>query len=749
MFRLRSIILYGAALLLTACQSDEWDGGRTGGIRVTLAETTVNVETKATPAEIVTSLGGDEKLKSQFNLRIVNRETSKDAYSGKYTEQTINVAPGTYQVIASYGDNAVLAWDEPYFYGESTEVTVVENATEATNATVTCGVANSFLEMRFNPKDGVSDPTVFDNLFSEYGIDITGENATYHFTSTEQENGRNPYFKAGSELTFEFVGKLKAGGKPHKTAIDLGTIEGGMKYIVNITMSSISGGSLDITVDKQETTIKENIPLEWLPKPKIEAVGFTDNTLTFAETEQPAASISLTTATELQDVKFKFNFEDEQYASLNKENKEYLLSNAEDKAAIETALGITLPAVGTKDAKIDLAALVAKMQTKAGITTTNTIELDVQANNRWSSENTEANRVYKLVCEKPVFSINAYPGNIWTKEFTINALAEENVSKGDFKTLIADMAYQFSTNGFQWENLDQNLNKNQLTPNTSYYVRGLYRGKVASDVTTIKTYPIISLQEENRNGNLEDWYSEITDDSGKEITKNKDLIYWKKWFPWQSATSKSIWNTVNQTTTQDGAAPTEFLGFPTAPYVGCCYVANSGTIPTDDSHAGKAALIRTVGWGSGSTAAGDVSEIKKVTPGELYIGSYDISNHQPIYGTSYESRPTGFSFYYKYEPKSTDLMTATIVLLAADGTEIGSAVLPDSEAGSNGTWTEKTLDITYTDITKAPAKMYILFKSGSLTDTGILDKPTFGNLSDAESVGSKLYIDDVTLIYDK
>lgn len=45
--------------------------------------------------------------------------------------------------------------------------------------------------------------------------------------------------------------------------------------------------------------------------------------------------------------------------------------------------------------------------------------------------------------------------------------------------------------------------------------------------------------------------------------------------------------------------------------------------------------------------------------------------------------------------------------------------------------------------------MYIVFKSGSLTNTDIMDKPAFGNLSDAESVGSKLYIDDISLIYDK
>ena len=80
--------------------------------------------------------------------------------------------------------------------------------------------------------------------------------------------------------------------------------------------------------------------------------------------------------------------------------------------------------------------------------------------------------------------------------------------------------------------------------------------------------------------------------------------------------------------------------------------------------------------------------------------------------------------------------------------EIGGASIPTEEAGVTD-WTEKTLFINYTDLKKAPAKMYVLFKSGTITDTGVMDKPEFGNLSDGESVGSKLYIDDISLVYDK
>ena len=47
-----------------------------------------------------------------------------------------------------------------------------------------------------------------------------------------------------------------------------------------------SGVSIEVVKAEIDTiTISETIPLEWLPKPKVEADGFTNNALTFVETE--------------------------------------------------------------------------------------------------------------------------------------------------------------------------------------------------------------------------------------------------------------------------------------------------------------------------------------------------------------------------------------------------------------------------------------------------------------------------------
>ena len=53
---------------------------------------------------------------------------------------------------------------------------------------------------------------------------------------------------------------------------------------------------------------------------------------------------------------------------------------------MENVLGIVLPEIGVDKASLDLTSIVAKLRTDAGTTVENKIEVDVRANNRWSSE---------------------------------------------------------------------------------------------------------------------------------------------------------------------------------------------------------------------------------------------------------------------------------------------------------------------------------------------------------------------------
>lgn len=124
-------------------------------------------------------------------------------------------------------------------------------------------------------------------------------------------------------------------------------------------------------------------------------------------------------ASPLQNLKLKFHSTDEKFAGLEAE-KEYVLSNAEDKAAIEAALGIVLPDIGATEGSLDFTSLIPQLMTDNGNTVSSTIEVDVEANNRWASEDETVNRVYTLKCNKPEFDVVVNPDNFWCKEFSID-----------------------------------------------------------------------------------------------------------------------------------------------------------------------------------------------------------------------------------------------------------------------------------------------------------------------------------------
>lgn len=703
-------------VLFVAC-SEEENLSQTGktGFLVSLAED-VKVESRSTPEEI------GKPVASQFNLKITNQATGSELYSGSYTEDLIPASAGRYEIEATYGDNRVLALDAPYYKGTA-EADLADG--ESKTVQVNCKVANALASVEFDN----SGTNTFESQFaSSYGVRVSVNGSS----TTLTDNGKSAYYRAGSMPVFTFVGTLQNGGGVKEVPLENSnlsspsTFAAGKHCRITLKLSDAAPG-LRVEISKVEVnsdTINETIPLEWLPKPKVTAEGFTDNTLFMYETETPTAKFNFNLSSALQELKFTLNLADETYQSLN---KTYTLSelSEEDRTALTNA-GVVLPVIGSKEASLDFTELAAKLTgSTTGDVLSNVITLDeVRANNRVL----EGEQVYTIQTSAPDFNLVVYPGNTWTKQFTANT----QIIHGNADVIREGMTFEYKAGETNWISSRDSLITG-LTPGTNYQVRLKY-GKHYKE-TNVATYPIIELE----NGDMEHWT--------KEGPANGNT-YWYVMYPWNEEDEKKYWNTINLTTTQDGEVRNSSWDvFP--PYTWTTYVANSGTISVTDSHSGNAALIRTVGWGSGSTAAGDASDIKHVTPGELYLGSYDLSSHLPVYGIEYKSRPTNVKFWCKYEPKSSDLMIAQIIIMDANGETIGSASVPENESGAIANWTEKTLDIQYTDLEKEPSKMYILFKSGSLTDTNVMDKPSFGNLSDGESVGSKLYIDDVELIYNK
>lgn len=699
------------SLLTLSCNRADMEEGHIGksGFLVTLTDD-VRVESRSTPAAL------EDPLNTDFDLKIIRTSTGETVYDGKFKEDLIQASAGFYQVTASFGKNPVLEVDAPYYEGTVTEVEVRKDT--PAQVLVPCKVANALLSVVY----GESIAKVYDSYYVTVAV---GEE------SREIRDNESAYFRAGSVVNVWFHGTPK--GESEERIFELlnerltTPLEAGDHAILNL---SIEAG-VSVSVEKLEvktTTVSETIPVEYMPKPKLEAEGFLNNELTFAETEKKAASVHLKLASPLQELKMRFHFEDAQFASLN--DQDYLLSK--DKAALENALGITLPDVNATDATIDFSNLIAKMQTNAGATTRNVIELDAQANNRWSSdkETDASSRKLTLNCNKPVFSVSAYPGNIWTKEFTVNHLLAEDVESGDYETLGEKMTYQFSSNGTDgWTDLGEDLRKADLTPGTIYYIRGLYRGVIESKVTEIATCPIIEIP----NGNMESW---------RTLTKKvmPGANFFKKVTITADYPDNNIWSCVNVKT------------FESTPNIESTYNMIASTYK-ETGRSGYAAALRTVGWDNGS--GNTTSIIYHVSAGKLFLGTYSFNhdNNSEVYnyGIEYKSRPTHLRFFYKYAPYNNDSFKVIVVLEnRSEGivTRVGQVEFVSNETKSD--FTELSLPIEYINMELPITHMYVLFSSSAGCSDSEAEETN--NLKGMVSggdyhQGSVFIIDDVELQY--
>lgn len=276
----------------------------------------------------------------------------------------------------------------------------------------------------------------------------------------------------------------------------------------------------------------------------------------------------------------------------------------------------------------------------------------------------------------------------------------------------------------------------KLTENTSYNITAKYNNddKLVLVQKTFETESVGILP----NSGFENWY----------YTRPEGVKYWEVYFACSNEETP-IWNTLNQLTTSEGGTKTSWFD-----RNGCRYSANSGTIQTNDSYKGSyAALIKTVGWGGGNSAAAisGMGTCENITPGELYLGTYNAETHSASYdGYLFESRPFAVSFAYKYVPKnSEDWGFAIIEVVDANGKSLAKE---EKILVAKSSYIVETVKLNYTLSGKA-ARIKVSFKSsGNSNCWGInednLTPPPARDLSTGEYVGSQLYIDNIELIYD-
>ena len=697
--------------LFSCTQTDELETaqGKTGFI-VSLTDGTKLDVSRATPGYIVDSEGIDG---ADFNLRIVNVETKEEIYNKKVGTGVIDAYSGVYDLTATYGENPVLALDAPYFKGETTGVEVFNNKT--TPVTIACKVANALVSVTYD-----NSKALFEDVYSNYYVEVKVGEESVEIKDVAQ----SAYMQAGSAFEVIFHGTPKDANEDKSVVLDT---EFGVPATLNagdhlkLTLSpKLDRFDIPLNIESvavETAPLTEEIPMEWLPKPKVEAEGFTDNELSFVETEQKDAKLNLTLSSALQDIKFKFDFEDEQFASLGEE-KEYLWSDEENRKVISEQLGIAV-----SDNSIDLNGLLAKLQTNAGATTTNIIEVDVKANDRWSSENKMANLTYKLTCNKPEFSIVVQPGNCWSREFTIDEVTV--LGNADAEKIKSQLVYQYY-NGTEWVECTTREENGSVKGRTqqfeeaaeniatkTYKVRALYRDAIAS----AEVDATLETPEQLPNSGFEDWYEEDQDD-------HKNL-----WFPYAQGASGPQWTTNNSETTNNRSES---------------FCSTSGVKKTTSIiYSGTAAAwIRTVGHGIWNTNVGGLGSLNGSITGTGTIG---ILSYSDVFAV----RPTQLSFNYRYIQKGDD---AGVVELKIENQEQNVVLFETSFTVTNTDYIRQDIPIDYS-ITNIPAThMTLTFKSGS-KHTEVVKAKVRGNNVDGteadEHYGSEFYVDDISLTYDK
>lgn len=704
--------LWICLLCCSGCQEEIGNDAVNGSLSIQLTD-------EIAPTRTLPSVLSDE-LQQQFQIELLRDKDGKDVqeYSGLLKDFGNNrsLRVGTYKLCASYGENKLLALDEPYYYGEVQDVLIEAN--RAHSVTVSCSVANSLATFILVNKE------VFDKRMKEYYVEVTVEGTS---VTWKPDDTTHPYFKAGSRVEFTLKGISRETGQEYSYSLNpIENVEPGVKYNYNLTLktSASVGGIFDIVTEAQpeSITINETVPETWLPKPKIASNDFdASGLLMYTETADAVpAEISYSAVRPVQEVEFELSFVDANLASLN---KTYQLSSlsVEERTTLENA-GIQLPAWdGTSiNGKIDFTALTPKLLTQnGGQEVNNQIKLKVAANDRWSDEAT-----YTIKTVKPVFKVSVYPGNIWTKEFTINALTEENTTTGNLNKF-ANLQYEFSTDQNQWSAFNADLRKEALVPGTNYYVRAKYRGEVSSEVTEVRTYENLAIP----NCGLNDGYDTTN-------PKKDNPLY----------TFQGGWIGTRNPLTCHASGANAF------------YVSKSSTLPISDNGSTVAHMM-TIGWGLGNTCSvgnKSGSVINNISAGVVCVGDYiadgDVIRAKPAY-----IRPTSMTFTFKASPYNGDeyLVEAYLVNRTDDKeTVIGEASLKSDVSYSS--YQTHTLSFSYAEEVKylAISHVKIIFKAGTKEDRDHLednfrDASLWNGYTNAYIIGSQFWLDSFSLTYDK
>ena len=263
---IQKIVAGCIGLCLFACtETDELKttAGKTGFV-VSLIDGSVGVESRKTPAEL-------NVPKTEFTIKVWKAGSDELVASAPCTGETgqvIEVGTGVYDVTAEAGENPLIALDAPYYKGITEDQRV--DADKTTNVSIACKVANSLVSVKYDEEN-----LKFSDIYQDgYYVRVVAGGDSEDIKNVEN----SVYFRAGSAFEVYFCGMKIGETEEKQVKLDVGrtTLQAGDHLILTLSPEPDKYDlPLSITkVEVKQETINATIPMEWLPKPKVEAEGF-------------------------------------------------------------------------------------------------------------------------------------------------------------------------------------------------------------------------------------------------------------------------------------------------------------------------------------------------------------------------------------------------------------------------------------------------------------------------------------------
>lgn len=245
------------------------------------------------------------------------------------------------------------------------------------------------------------------------------------------------------------------------------------------------------------------------------------------------------------------------------------------------------------------------------------------------------------------------------------------------------------------------------------------------------------------NSGFDNWYTDSKEKWSAGLLKK---IKWFFYYPYQQDDEGHWWSTNNERAQAWTVAPVYVTTCPAVIYT---YDTRTGE--------GKAAEIHTSGSGGEYASTSWKMYPESAFAGSIFIGTYswsDKSEHKSL-GHSFNTRPLGLSFWYKYKPYKTDAFKVMVEVKSGETVIAAGEYVPEAYSSEDLEYQQHTISLEYTNNLLKATSISVQFLSTNKTSFTENDLQKNGTLtltdcSDSWNAhfGSFLKIDDVELIYE-